>query len=120
MPLERDGCVAEGYADACVMAVERHAIRQVVGGGMAITHATSEDGVKRCGMSLARLAAPVDFPDGRVDLVVAVAAPDRRTHLRAMATLLDLAADEESLAALRRCADVQTAWSFLSRRDEFE
>ena len=119
-PLERDGCVAEGYADACVMAVERHAIRQVVGGGMAITHATSEDGVKRCGMSLARLAEPVDFPYGRVDLVVAVAAPDRRTHLRAMATLLDLAADEESLAALRRCADVQTAWSFLSRRDEFE
>lgn len=58
--------------------------------GLALAHARPEGGAIAVGLCAARLLAPVDFagaPNGPVDIVLALASPDKDSHLRMMKSL---------------------------------
>src|SRR3970040_641623 len=70
-----------------------------------LPHAPPSPAVLRVGLSVVALARPVPFghpQNDPVTLVVALAAPDKRSHTQALATLAGLLAEETRRAALLR------------------
>jgi PTS system ascorbate-specific IIA component len=89
-PLLESGAIADRYVARCVEMVNEQGPYMVVAPGIALAHARPEDGVSALGLSVASLAAPVEFghPDNDpVDLVFAFASPDRDQHLGLLGAL---------------------------------
>lgn len=89
-PLIEAGAVEPRYADRCVEMVEAHGPYIVLAPGIALAHARPEDGVRRLGLALLRLATPVPFnhpENDPVDLVFAFGSPDREQHLGLLSAL---------------------------------
>lgn len=73
----------------------------VIAPEVALPHAGPEDGVKKLGMSLLRLATPVAFsPDLDVRLLVMVTPENKKSHLPAVTQLYTLVHDKQFLQQL--------------------
>ncbi len=79
------GTVTETYIDA--MTAESLNQYIVIAPGIALPHARPEDGVLETALSLVKLKTPLNFGNPQHDpvkLVVALAAVNKKVHLRAM------------------------------------
>lgn len=102
--LIRTGAVEPRYVEAAIKLCEENQAYIVVAPGMAITHARPGDGVKHIGFSVVTLEKPVYF--GRpihdpVDLIIALAATDNKSHVKALAQLAKILMNDETVAKLR-------------------
>lgn len=103
--LVASGATTEAYNDEMVATVEQLGPYIVIAPGIALAHSRPSAAVLRTGLSMVRLAAPVEFGNRANDpvrLVVGLAAPDDSSHVEALATLAGLLADEPSREALLR------------------
>ncbi len=107
--LLKDGVIKPEYIDAMISTAEELGPYIVIAPGIAMPHARPEAGAILTGMSLVRLAPAVEFgnPDhDPVTLVFALAAVDKRVHLKAMQTLAELLLSKELVGELLLAEDI--------------
>lgn len=114
-PLLESGQVTQGYVDAMIRTTEENGPYVVLAPGLAVPHAAPEDGARRIGMNLIRLAEPVYFglPEhDPVEFVCALSAVDRRMHLRAFFNLVNMMGSPSSplTQTLRKVTTSQDAF----------
>lgn len=115
--LERSGCVSAAYADAMVDQYAQFGPYMVLVPGVAVPHASPDDGVMSLGLSVVTLRQPVCFGSPQydpVDVVIAFASPDNSLHWRALAELLERLQDGAA-EALRSATGVDAAAAALRR-----
>jgi ascorbate PTS system EIIA or EIIAB component len=101
------GAVEPGYVAAMLRILDEIGPYAVVAPGVAMPHARPEDGVHEAAISVVTLAAPVAFGHSHndpVDLVVAFAAIDKRSHLDALQQLAEVLGDADAVARMRAAA----------------
>lgn len=118
------GGVEERYVEAMKRVLASLGPYMVIVPGVALLHARPEDGARRLCMSLLTLDPPVPFghPDNDpVTVAVALAAADNESHIKALADLAALLANESAMAAIRSAtsvADVLTAVGLAGAEEE--
>jgi len=106
--LVKAGAADPKYIDAMIEFCEEHNAYIVIAPGIAIPHARPEDGMKKVGFSLITLKKPVEFGNpvnDPVDLVIALGAPDNKSHIKALAQLAEILMNKE---AVKRIRDART------------
>ncbi|GAA4714429.1 BglG family transcription antiterminator [Brevibacillus fulvus] len=99
LPLLASNSIEPRYVEMMIRKFDRSQPYIVIAPRVAIPHASPEDGVNRLTMSLLRLSEGVEFADGLpVNLVIVLAAIDRKTHLTALLQLNELVADQENVS----------------------
>ncbi|WP_191561082.1 BglG family transcription antiterminator [Metabacillus idriensis] len=105
-PLLKKGTITPDYIQAMI---EHHNPEDpyiIIGQGLAIPHASPDEGVNEVSMSLLSLKHPVEFSSElSVKIVVVIAALDKHQHLRAMMQLMKLAGNKEDVQSI---SSVQT------------
>jgi len=102
--LVRKGVVEERYVESMVRTVRELGPYIVIAPGIAMPHARPEDGAKQIGLSVVRLKKPVAFgheTNDPVDVVIALAAVDKVSHLEILAQLSSILGSEEKVSKLR-------------------
>ncbi len=92
-PLLEMGYIEVRYADAMVEDMEQYGPYMALSPGVAIPHSSPDNGTIKMGMSMVRLAHPVEFGsevNDPIEFVFTLSAVDRKTHLRAFANLIDM------------------------------
>ncbi|EPZ41815.1 BglG family transcription antiterminator [Alicyclobacillus acidoterrestris] len=115
--LVETGGAEKRYVDAMKQSIAKNGPYMVIVPGVALLHARPEDGVQQVCMSLVTLeeAIPFGHPDNDpVDIAIAFGAVDQHQHLEAMADLMRLLADEESMRTLRAARTVDEARAVLA------
>ena len=101
--LESSGAITDAYTRAMIESVEVNGPYIVVAPGFAFAHARPSEAVKRTAISWVRLETPVAFGHGTndpVNLVVALAAQDDKTHTASMKELAKLLGKKDTRAKL--------------------
>ncbi len=95
--LVSSGRVTSEYVEQMLAAVEEFGPYIVIAPGIALAHARPSEAVLETGLSLAVLAAPVEFGSHNdpVRLVFGLAALDHESHIGALAALAERLGDEE-------------------------
>jgi PTS system ascorbate-specific IIA component len=95
--LVSSGRVTAEYVEQMLAAVEEFGPYIVIAPGIALAHARPSEAVLETGLSLAVLAAPVEFGSHNdpVRLVFGLAALDHESHLGVLADLAERLSDEE-------------------------
>lgn len=97
--LEND-LIEERYIQAMLDNVEKNGNYIVIAPGIAMPHARPEEGVKQIGMSIVTLAEPIVFghkTNDPVRLVIGLCATDHESHLKALAELIEILAQAETI-----------------------
>ncbi|WP_322152758.1 BglG family transcription antiterminator [Paratractidigestivibacter sp.] len=105
--LLKGGYIEERYIDAIVRNIEENGPYVVLTPGFAMPHEGTDAGPLMCGLSMIRLAHPVEFgePDlDPVEFVCCLSAVDHSSHLRALFNLVNLMRREEVRAELHAAA----------------
>lgn len=108
--LMASGAVEGRYVEAMKRVLVTLGPYMVIVPGVALLHARPEDGARRLCMSLLTLDPPVPFgnPDNDpVTVAVALAAADNESHIKALAELAALLANDTAMAAIRGASSVE-------------
>ncbi|WP_084074097.1 PTS sugar transporter subunit IIA [Demequina sp. NBRC 110052] len=114
--LESSGCVTSEYTEQMVAAVESLGPYIVVAPGIALGHARPGPAVLKTGLSLAVLAAPVEFghdSNDPVRLVLGLSAVDHDSHVGLMAQLAGLLAERAVVESLTSASTASAARAIL-------
>ncbi|MEC0304512.1 PTS sugar transporter subunit IIA, partial [Terribacillus saccharophilus] len=93
------GIIEKRYIDAMIKGCEEDPYI-VIGPGIAIPHASPEDGVVRTGMSLLKIKNGVQYLNHRIHIIVVIAAKDKKEHIHALMQLMKLSKSEADMKAL--------------------
>jgi len=102
--LVKAGAVQWRYVEAMKRVFREMGPYAVISPGVALLHARPEDGVIRPCLGLITLKTPVKFghtENDPVDLVFALGATDKSSHLLALQNLAQLLSDQEKVSRLR-------------------
>lgn len=102
-PLLEEEVIVPNYVDAMINSVKEHGPYIVIGKHLALAHARPEDGANSLGISVLKLATPIEFGNEEMDpvkLVFCLAATDSYSHLNIMKELVSLINDETRLEKL--------------------
>lgn len=106
--LVASGRVTPDYVDQMVAAVEEFGAYIVIAPLIALAHARPSESVLESGLSLAVLAEPVLFGEGKpVQLVFGLAAKDHDGHIEVLAALAERLTDEEFVNTLLKADTVE-------------
>ncbi|MBC1549732.1 BglG family transcription antiterminator [Listeria sp. FSL L7-1434] len=92
-PLQHEGYISKNYQHAMIENIEKLGPYIVIAPGIALPHASVDDGAYRVGMSLLRLDKPVSFSSkakDQVKLIIVLASIDSYTHINALSQLTNL------------------------------
>ncbi|MBC2238153.1 BglG family transcription antiterminator [Listeria innocua] len=92
-PLQQEGYISGNYQQAMIENIEKLGPYIVIAPGIALPHASVDDGAYRVGMSLLRLNQPVSFSSkakDQVKLIIVLASIDSYTHINALSQLTNL------------------------------
>ena len=110
-PLKKEGKITDAYIEAMIQKVKDYGAFIHIGKGIALPHARPEDGVKKLGMSLLKVAEPVlllDDPKHEITIFICLAAVDNEMHLKALASLTKILSNKENLDRLLEAKDQET------------
>lgn len=99
------GCIEERYVDAMIRNIEENGPYIVLSKGFAFPHEGVDQGTRKLGMNLIRLASPINFDAEEkdpVEFVCCLSAIDHKTHLKAFFNLVNLLKREEFKEELRK------------------
>lgn len=102
--LAQSGVAQTEYIVAMKRVLKEMGPYAVIAPGIVLLHARPEDGVLKPGLALVTLLTPVNFghtENDPVDLVFALAATDKTSHLQGLQELAQLLSNEEVLNGLR-------------------
>ncbi|UHP10024.1 BglG family transcription antiterminator [Listeria marthii] len=91
--LQQEGYISRNYQHAMIENIEKLGPYIVIAPGIALPHASVDDGAYRVGMSLLRLDKPVSFSSkakDQVKLIIVLASIDSYTHINALSQLTNL------------------------------
>ncbi|EFR86569.1 transcriptional antiterminator, BglG [Listeria marthii FSL S4-120] len=91
--LQQEGYISRNYQQAMIENIEKLGPYIVIAPGIALPHASVDDGAYRVGMSLLRLDKPVSFSSkakDQVRLIIVLASIDSYTHINALSQLTNL------------------------------
>ncbi|SEO41557.1 Transcriptional antiterminator [Amphibacillus marinus] len=101
-PLLRKGAITHQYVDAVIEHCQEDPYI-VIGDGLAIPHASPENGVLHVGMSLLRIEEGVTFAhDYSIKIIILIAALDKHQHFKALTELLKLAGTRADLLKIKQ------------------
>ncbi|EAE8347136.1 BglG family transcription antiterminator [Listeria monocytogenes] len=92
-PLQQEGYISKNYQHAMIENIEKLGPYIVIAPGIALPHASVDDGAYRVGMSLLRLEQSVSFSSkakDQVKLIIVLASIDSYTHINALSQLTNL------------------------------
>lgn len=79
----------------------------IIGKGLAIPHASPEEGVHEVSMSLLRIKEGVSFADEHlIHVIVVIAAVDKQQHLKALMQLMELSGNKKDMQKITEASDV--------------
>lgn len=116
--LLKGGYIEDRYVDAVIRNIEENGPYVVLTPGFAMPHEGIDAGPLMCGLSMIRLAEPVEFgePDlDPVEFVCCLSAVDHSSHLRAFFNLVNLMRREEVRAELRAAATPEEFSAIIER-----
>ncbi len=105
------GSITTGYIQAMKRVLEEMGPYAVIAPGIVLLHARPEDGVLSPCLGLVTLSTPVEFGHSEndpVDIVLALGATDKKTHISALQQLATLLGDERGLELIRSAPDSRT------------
>lgn len=111
------GAAKPSYVDAMIENVVVNGTYIVIAPGIAMPHARPETGAKRIGFSLVTLAEPVKFghpTNDPVKLVIGLCAINHQTHLKALAELVGMLADEALVQKIIQAEDAEAIYQLIS------
>jgi transcriptional antiterminator/mannitol/fructose-specific phosphotransferase system IIA component (Ntr-type) len=88
-----NGCIEKSYIDAMVNTVKRVGPYIVILPGIAMPHASPEDGVLKTGISILTLKTPVSFGNKEndpVSILIAISTISKLNHMNALKQLMDI------------------------------
>ncbi|MBC1724784.1 BglG family transcription antiterminator [Listeria seeligeri] len=105
--LQEEGYISKHYQSAMIENIEKLGPYIVIAPGIALPHASVEDGAYRVGMSLLRLSQPVSFSSkvkDQVKLIIVLASIDSYTHINALSQLTNLIMKHHLLEQIEKAA----------------
>lgn len=102
--LLKEGLILPSYIEAMKNVLRDIGLYVVIAPGIALLHARPEDGVVRPCLALATLTSPVYFghtENDPVDLVFAMGATDKNTHILALQQLAEVLSNPSRLDLIR-------------------
>jgi len=118
--LLKQDLIEERYIDAMLKNIEASGVYIVIAPGIAMPHARPEQGAIGIGFSIVTLTEPVVFGHPKndpVSLVIGLCAVDHHTHLRALAELSEILADEENVKAMLAASSPKEIIAIIERRN---
>ncbi|EHT99403.1 putative PTS system IIA component [Pantoea stewartii subsp. stewartii DC283] len=112
-PLCREGAISQDYIDTIVRLKEETGPYFVIAPRIAMPHARPEQGAKKLGLSVVKLATPVNFDadeNDPVDILFMFSAPDSNSHIEMISQLAEVLTTRTSCNAFithkasRNCA----------------
>ncbi|MBS4537867.1 PTS sugar transporter subunit IIA [Clostridium sp. D2Q-11] len=98
--LLEEGFIEERYIEAMIDKVEELGPYIVIAPGIAMPHSRPEDGVNKTGVALITLEEGINFGHEKndpVNLVIALAAKDNKSHIKSLSELMEVLGNEELL-----------------------
>ena len=110
------GRVTPEYVEQMIAAVEEFGPYIVIAPGIALAHARPSEAVLETGMSLAVLAAPIEFGSANdpVSLVFGLAAKDHDGHVEALAALAENLGNQSFVNSLLNASTNEALAAILS------
>ena len=90
----------------------------VLAPGLAMPHARPEEGAKGLGLSLLKLQQGVSFhseENDPVDVIIMLAAPDKRSHIEMISALAELFSSEEDMLLLHQAKNIEEIKKIINR-----
>lgn len=104
-PLLDSKCIELSYLNSMIKAVEHDNVIWTIADGLILAHAGVDDGVNNLGISLLKLNNKIKFNEYmEANIIVVMATPNRKIHLKALYTLIDITENEADFKRLK-CAD---------------
>lgn len=119
--LVENGLVEPRFIDAMIKMVKEMGPYIVIVPGIAMPHARPDEGVIKLGMSLIKLATPINFGNKENDpvkVVISLGAIDNYSHTKALSTLVDLLNDKERVEALKNADTVEEILELVKDKSE--
>ena len=119
--LVENGSVEPRFIDAMIETVKEMGPYIVIVPGIALPHARPSDGVIKMGMSLIKLATPVNFgskENDPVSVVISLGAIDNHSHMKALSTLVNLFNNDEKIEILKNANSLEEILPLLKDKDE--
>jgi PTS system ascorbate-specific IIA component len=111
--LVQAGLIRDTYIDAMKEVLKDMGPYAVIAPGIVLLHARPDDGVLAPCFGLITLAPPVEFGHSEndpVDIVLAMGATDKKSHLSALQQLASMLADDGALEMIRSAPDDRTLY----------
>lgn len=108
-PLLQEGAITQDYIDVIIRQKQEIGPYFVIAPRIAMPHARPEQGAKKLGLSVLKLAQGVSFDadeNDPVDALFMFAAPDSNSHIEMISQLAEVLSDEKKMA---RVFDAQSA-----------
>jgi ascorbate PTS system EIIA or EIIAB component len=106
--LVESGRVKKAYITSMLEAVEEYGPYIVIAPGIALAHGKPTEDVIETGMSLLKVARPIEFQHSQndpVQLVFGLAASNHDSHIALMAELAQFLSSQANVNALLTCSD---------------
>lgn len=100
-PLLQEDAISQSYVDAIIQQKLEIGPYFVIAPRIAMPHARPEQGAKKLGLSVLRLAQGVNFAadeNDPVEILFMFAAPDSNSHIEMISQLAEVLSDEEKMA----------------------
>lgn len=107
-PLLKNKDIEQRYVQAMIDNVNQYGPYIVLADYFALPHSRPEDGVNQLSMSLLVVKNGFDMLGKQVKVVVVLAATDNHKHLKALASLTELFAEEDNIHGITQSADVKS------------
>lgn len=117
-PLLATGVITPAYTEAIRAQHRQLGPYYVLAPGLAMPHARPEEGANAVGLSLLKLQKGVAFGADDfdpVDVIIMLAAPDKNSHIEAIAALAELFSSDEAMAELHQAQSVEDIKQIIHR-----
>lgn len=114
------GAIHRSYIQAIKEIIVEQGPYSVIAPGVALLHARPEDGARRIGLSLVKLAEPIEFgceENDPVSLVFCISTIDNRSHLTALSQLAPLIQNQKIVSSLKKAISVEDVLKILSKNE---
>lgn len=114
--LVKSGCIAQGYIESMIRAVEELGPYMVILPGFALAHAAPSPDVYQDAMSLVTLREPVCFGSAENDpvrVVLCISCVDRESHIAALQRVATVLMEDGMVEQLAAAPSVEAAQALL-------
>ncbi len=115
--LLESGCIAQGYIESMIRAVEELGPYMVILPGFALAHAAPSPDVLRDSMSLVTLKTPVEFGSAENDpvrVVLCISCVDRESHIASLQRVATALMEDEMVEKIARASSEEEIMALLS------